>query len=135
MGFKKETAADAFRRYESLKKSNVSAELLNKVLTIATELMNEQLGRTVRRLDVQFIGADWWETVKKMYKITEQDNQWVIISNARDWIETKEWHYPTKFGALEQLEKLITYKANDRRRGHGDVEKDFERVEALKATS
>lgn len=129
---RKETAADAFARYESLKKSKAAPELLAKVLAIANSLMDEQFKKTQSNLEAKFAGSDWWEEVKKMYKVKEEGNKWVVISNARDWKQTKDWEFDTKYEALEQLEKLVKYKAADRKAGKGDIEKDFERVDALR---
>lgn len=129
---RKETAADAFARYESLKKSKAAPELLAKVLAIANSLMDEQFKKTQSNLEAKFAGSDWWEEVKKMYKVKEEGNKWVVVSNARDWKQTKDWEFDTKYEALEQLEKLVKYKAADRKAGKGDIEKDFERVDALR---
>ena len=131
-GFKKETAAQAFARYESLKKSRAPQELLDKVLSIANSLMDDQFKKTQAGMESKFAGSDWWEEVKKMYKIKEEGNKWVVVSNAKDWKQTKDWEYDTKYEALEQLERLIKYKAADRKKGVGDVDKDFERVDALR---
>lgn len=128
---KPETAEQAFFRYESLKKSRANPELLAKVLAIATSLMNEKFNSKKRDYEAKYAGTDWWEEVKKMYKIEELGNKWVITSNARDWKQTKDWEFDTKYEALEQLEKLISYKHNDRKKGIGSQDKDFERVEKL----
>jgi hypothetical protein len=134
---RKETASEAFYRYDKLKKSfkNPTPEqekMLANVLAIATSLMDEQFKKTQSSLEAKFAGSDWWEEVKKMYKVKEEGNKWVVISNARDWKQTKDWEFDTKYEALEQLEKLIKYKANDRKAGKGDIDKDFERVDALR---
>ena len=128
---KTESAESAFRRYESLKKSHAAPELLAKVLSIATSLMNDKFNAKKREYEEKYAGTDWWEEVKKMYKIEEQGNKWVVVSNARDWKQTKDWEFDTKYEALEQLEKLIGYKHNDRKKGVGSHDKDFERVEKL----
>jgi hypothetical protein len=134
MKLKKETAAEAFERFNSLKRSNASAELLAKVLSIANALMDEQFKRTQDSLDSKFAGSDWWEAVKKFYKVEEHATEgWRVISLAKDWKEEKEWNFPTKYEALEQLEKLIKYKATDRKKGRGSIDKDFEKLEALAA--
>lgn len=135
--FKKETASDIFYRYEKLKKSFVNPtpeqqKTLDIVLSQATAAMDEQFKNTQKNLEAKFAGSDWWEEVKKMYKVKEEGNKWVVVSNARDWKQTKDWEYDTKYEALEQLEKLVKYKAADRKAGKGDVEKDFERVDALR---
>lgn len=132
MKLKKETAAEAFARYNSLKRSGASQELLAKVLSIANGLMDEQFKRTQDSLDSKFAGADWWEAVKKFYKVEEHATEgWQVVSHAKAWKEEKEWSYPTKYEALEQLEKLIKYKAADRKKGRGSVDKDFEKLEAF----
>lgn len=129
---KAETAESAFARYESLKKSNASPELLAKVLAIANFLMDTRFKAMEKNFEAKYAGADWWEEVKKMYTLKEQGNKWIIISNARDWKQTKDWEYDTKYEALEQLQKLIKYKDADRRAGVGDRDKDFERVDHLR---
>lgn len=129
---KQETAAQAFARYEQLKKSKADPAMLAKVLDLANSLMDAQFKKTQQNLEAKFAGADWWQEVKKMYKLKEQGNKWIIISNARDWKQTKDWEFDTKYEALEQLEKLVKYKAADRKAGKGDVDKDFERVEMLR---
>lgn len=134
---RKESASDIFYRYEKLKKSFVNPtpeqkKMLDNVLAMATAAMDEQFKKTQSNLEAKFAGSDWWEEVKKMYKVKEEGNKWVVISNARDWKQTKDWEFDTKYEALEQLEKLVKYKAADRKAGKGDVEKDFERVDALR---
>ncbi len=129
---KQETAAQAFARYEQLKKSKADPAMLAKVLELANSLMDAQFKKTQQNLEAKFAGADWWQEVKKMYKLKEQGNKWIIISNARDWKQTKDWEFDTKYEALEQLEKLVKYKAADRKAGKGDIDKDFERVEMLR---
>jgi hypothetical protein len=128
---KPETAEGAFRRYTSLKKSHASPELLSKVLAIANSLMTEKFNAKKRHYEEKYGGEDWWETVKKMYKIEEQGNKWVITSNARDWKKTRDWEHATHYEALVHLDKLVMYKDNDRNAGHGDRDKDFDRVEKL----
>lgn len=134
---RKESASDIFYRYEKLKKSFVNPtpeqkKMLDNVLAMATAAMDEQFKKTQSNLEAKFAGSDWWEEVKKMYKVKEEGNKWVVISNARDWKQTKDWEFDTKYEALEQLEKLVKYKAADRKAGKGDIEKDFERVDALR---
>lgn len=134
---RKESASDIFYRYEKLKKSFVNPtpeqkKMLDNVLAMATAAMDEQFKKTQSSLEAKFAGSDWWEEVKKMYKVKEEGNKWVVISNARDWKQTKDWEFDTKYEALEQLEKLVKYKAADRKAGKGDIEKDFERVDALR---
>lgn len=134
---RKESASDIFYRYEKLKKSFVNPtpeqkKMLDNVLAMATAAMDEQFKKTQSNLEAKFAGSDWWEEVKKMYKVKEEGNKWVVVSNARDWKQTKDWEFDTKYEALEQLEKLVKYKAADRKAGKGDVEKDFERVDALR---
>lgn len=134
---RKETASDAFYRYDKLKKSfkNPTPEqqkLLDNVLALANSLMDEQFKRTQSNLEAKYAGSDWWEEVKKMYKIKEEGNKWIVVSNARDWKQTKDWEFDTKYEALEQLEKLIKYKMADRKAGKGSFDKDFERVDALR---
>ena len=131
--FKKESAADIFARYESLKKSKGSQELLDKVLKLANDAMTFEMKAQIKWFDDKFAGDDWWETVKKLYKIKEHNNSWTITSDAKDWKQTKQWEFPTQYEANEQLLKLLKYKVNDRKAGHGSEEKDFERV-ALLAT-
>lgn len=128
---KTESAESAFRRYESLKKSDAAPELLAKVLAISTSLMTEKFNAKKREYESKYAGEDWWETVKKMYKIEEQGNKWVVVSNARDWKKTRDWEHATKYEALEHLQKLVMYKDHDRKAGHGDRDKDLERVEKL----
>jgi hypothetical protein len=128
---KEETAEATFLRYNSLKKSHADPALLAKVLALATSKMNERFNTRKRNLDAQFGGEGWWEDCKKMYKIEEQGNKWVITSNARDWKQTKEWELDTHYEAIEKLDKLIMYKANDRKKGVGSVDKDYERIEKL----
>lgn len=135
---RKETASDAFYRYDKLKKSFKNPtpdqqKLLDNVLALANSLMDEQFKKTQSNLEAKFAGSDWWEEVKKMYEVKEEGNKWVVVSNARDWKQTKDWEYDTKYEALEQLEKLIKYKAADRKAGKGSVDKDFERIDALRA--
>lgn len=77
----------------------------------------------------QRMGADWWDTVKKLYQIKERDGSFVVTSDAKDW--DKKWEYGTKLEALYQIEKLIKYKNNDRAHGHGDKDADFDRVEKV----
>jgi hypothetical protein len=133
MKARKETAAEAFARYNSLKRSGAAPELLAKVLSIANSLMDEQFKRTQDSFDSKFAGADWWEAVKKFYKVEHATEGWQVVSFAKNWQEEKVWSYPTKYEALEQLEKLIKYKAADRKKGRGSVDKDFEKLEALAA--
>jgi hypothetical protein len=128
---KAETAEGAFLRYQSLKKSHAAPELLAKVLSIANSLMDEKFKLKKRDWESKYGGTDWWEVVKKMYKVEEQGNKWVVTSNAKDWKQTKDWEFDTKYQAVEQLEKLITYKYNDRKKGVGSEDKDYERVDKL----
>ena len=127
----KEKAADIFYRYEKLKKSNADQKLLDNVLRLANEAMDREFKNQVRSWDDKFAGDDWWETVKKLYRIEERNHSWVITSDAKDWKQTKEWEFPTRYEADEQLLKLLKYKVHDRKHGHGSEEKDFERVEKL----
>ena len=129
--FKQETAAEIFARYESLKKSHAAPELLAKVLKQANDQMDFEMKAKMKNLDAKYAGEDWWETVKTFYKIEERNNEWAIISDAKDWKEQKEWVYPTKYEAEEQLFKLIGYKIHDRKAGHGSEDKDFERADML----
>lgn len=135
-GKMKETTAESdFARYQSLKKSNADPAMLAKVLAMATAKMDEKFKNKKRDYESKYAGSDWWEEVKKMYKIEEQGNKFVVISNARDWKQTKDWEFDTKYQAIEQIEKLIGYKHNDRKAGHGSHDKDFERVEKLTSKS
>ena len=129
-GMKKETAESAFMRYQSLKKSN-NHELAEKVLAQANSLMDEKFKLKKRDYEEKYSGTDWWEVVKKIYKVEEQGNKWVVISNATDWKHTKDWEFDTKYEAVEQIEKLIGYKFNDRKKGIGSHEKDYKRVDKL----
>ena len=127
---KQETAESAFMRYKSLKKSN-NHELAEKVLALANSLMDEKFKLKKRDYEEKYAGTDWWEVVKKMYKIEEQGNKWVVVSNAANWKQIKDWEFDTKYEATEQLEKLIGYKHDDRKKGVGSMDKDYERVDDL----
>ena len=128
---KQESAADAFARYEKLKKSNADPKMLANVLKIANDLMTYEMKAKIKTLDDKYSGEDWWDTVKTFYKVEERNHEWAVVSDARDWKEEKEWVYPTKYEADEQLYKLITYKVRDRKLGHGSEDKDFERAAVL----
>ncbi len=128
---KTETPESAFARYESLKKSKADPALLAKVLAIANSLLTTRIGKKMKDLESKFAGEGWWEDVKKMYKVEDKGGMWVVTSNARDWKQTKDWEHPTKYEADAHLEKLITYKFNDRKKGVGSTDKDYERIEKL----
>ena len=129
---KKETASQAFERYAKLKKSNAPKELTDKVLALANSLMTDEVKAKMRTLDSQYGGEDWWETVKTFYKIEERNGEFRVVSDAKDWKQEKQWTYPTRYEADEQLMNLIKYKINDRKAGKGSEDKDFERAELLR---
>lgn len=132
---KQETAEAAWMRYNSLKKSNADPTMLAKVLALATSKMTDKFNATKRDFETRFGGEGWWEDVKKLYKIKEQDNKWVVISNAVDWKQTRDWEFDTQYEAIAQLEKLIGYKLADRKKGVGSVDKDYERLDKLASKS
>lgn len=70
----------------------------------------------------------WWETVKRMYTVTDD---FTVVSKAKDWKEAKTWKCGSEIGAQEKILELVGYKELDRNRGFGSYEADLERVRKL----
>lgn len=69
----------------------------------------------------QRFGSDWMEWAVSLYK----DDGSKIISAAREWKEEMSWPYQDNLEKLQIIERLVHYKAQDRLRGRGSIEKDL----------
>lgn len=128
----KETASQAFARLEKFKKlwANPSPEqqrTLDGIEKIANSLMDTEMDSKLKSFETKHAGADWWQLGKKLYPVSQDDNEWVVKSEAKDWTVGKEWRYDYKVQALEQVQKLMQYKSRDRKAGYGDKEEDLEK--------
>lgn len=76
---------------------------------------------------------DWWEVVKHLYQVIEQDGKFIVKSDAKDWIGERSWEFNSRWEAWAKIEMLVTYKSADRKYGRGDVDKDYDRVAEVTA--
>jgi hypothetical protein len=134
----KQTAKQAFDSYERYKKMfdagnpNVTQRMLDGLHSTAQSLMDTEMAAKEKNFLAKHTGSDWWELAKKQYPITQQnDGSYLVTSEARDWLEPKDWTFNYKYQAMEKVEKLVKWLHDGRtRKGHGDIDADIERFNA-----
>jgi hypothetical protein len=100
----------------------------------ATELLTSELKIKGMKFEAKHEGSGWWDQVKLMYPITiTEEGKFKITSEARDWLGEKVWEFDDKYLAIEYIERLIQWKAADRKAGHGNYDADIERAISLQA--
>lgn len=112
---------------------------------VALQPQNEVYAKTLeslyRRLDEQKTvemelftqkhgGSDWWELAMKQYPIIQDEvtGKFVVVSEAREWTEPKDWEFSHKFDAILKVQQLVKWLDDGRKRGFGCRDKDIERL-------
>lgn len=113
---------------DELAEKEVKVEEAFKANLAAREIEQRELALKERITSKVGNYLKWMTWAESLYPITEEAGEFTITSNAAKWKEPVTWSYNTKIECLEQIEKLIGYKIQDRNRGFGDMSKDLEGV-------
>lgn len=131
----KATSTTEFTRHELLKTRladgfpGVTQAMVDSALASANSLLTQEFKTSVEKFQKKHGAADWYKAVRAMYEIVEENHQWRIVSNAKDWTDDhrKEWVANSRWEAEAKINTLMWYRENDLRRGRGDPEKHIER--------
>lgn len=120
--------------YENLLKEACTPEEVRRyeqaVANAKINIYNYRLRRLEDRVEKSYGGTfdEWWETVKKMYYITEN---YTVVSNAIEWKTDRIWECSDIIEAQEKILELCGYKNLDRNRGRGSRQDDVDRVKEI----
>lgn len=137
---KQQTSAQTFEVLEKMKRQfaiNPTPLLETTIANLertAKSLMDSEMAAKEKSFLAKHTGSDWWELAKLQYPIKEEDGAWVVTSEAREWLETKDWTFSYKYQAMEKVQKLVMWLHDGRvRKGYGDFDADLERFHAKQA--
>lgn len=131
----KPTAQTEFARHKLLQERlasgypGVTAEMVKSALSSAETLLSEEHRKSVEKFQGKYGAEDWYKAVRAMYQIVEENHQFRVISNAKDWADEvrREWVCSSKWEAEDKINQLIWYRQNDVKRGKANAEKHIER--------
>jgi hypothetical protein len=96
----------------------------------ANAQLDEEMTAREKTFGLKHFGPDWWELASKQYPITQVDGLCIVTSmirDNRDEHEYQTWQSNYMAEALEKIEQLVKWKANDRKDGIGDKDIDLEK--------
>lgn len=131
----KQTSKSMFELYATKKAqfeagaTFVTQRQLDGILATATSLLDSEMAAREKNFLAKHVGSDWWEAAQLQYPITKQeDGSWLVTSEAREWIDIKNWTFQYKIQAMEKVQQLIAWLYDGRiRKGYGDFEADLEK--------
>jgi hypothetical protein len=113
-----------FRRFVELDPSNTTKK---------ETLANLEKQAKERAKEIQSDGT-WEDEVRHLYVIKKEgEDKFIVHSDAKDWKQQKTWEFATWLEAFDKITMLVMYKDRDRKAGFGDKDKDFDRVDAVRA--
>lgn len=111
---------------EKALRNKIASNYYNKWLDKLAKDAIERENKIKSKLEDHGIEYDEWIAwAESLYTIEKVDSKFLLRSNARDWVEERNWIFDFDIDAKEKRFQLVGYKIHDRKRGRGSMEKDL----------